>query len=177
MCRSTKTSSAASSRSSEGDLYQLSRITETQRRLYSLELFQFVNVVPRLPEDRSPQVPVVVTVAEGKHRRLQLAAGYGSEEKARGRINWRHVNFGGGARTGEVEAKASSLEQGLRGSFTEPFLFQRGLSLRLSGSTWWADEPVYEYRSSGGQNRRSRRISAARVSAPSAASATPSAPR
>ena len=68
----------------EGDLYQLSRITESQRRIYGLELFQFVNITPRLPEDRSPQVPVVVTVAEGKHRRLQLAAGYGSEEKARG---------------------------------------------------------------------------------------------
>lgn len=135
----------------EGDQYQLSRITETQRRLYNLELFQFANVVPRLPEDRSTQVPVTVTVAEGKHRRLQLAGGYGSEEKARGRINWRHVNFGGGARTGEVEAKASSLEQGLRGSFHEPFLLQRGLSVRLSGSTWWADEPVYEYRSSGGR--------------------------
>jgi outer membrane protein assembly complex protein YaeT len=135
----------------EGDLYQLSRITETQRRIYSLELFQFVNVTPRLPEDRSPQVPVVVTVAEGKHRRLQLAGGYGSEEKARGRINWRHVNFGGGARTGEVEAKASSLEQGLRGSFVEPYLLTRGLSMRVSGSTWWANEPVYEYRSSGGR--------------------------
>ena len=135
----------------EGDVYQLSRITETQRRLYSLELFQFVNVAPRLPEDRAPQVPIIITVAEGKHRRLQLAAGYGSEEKARGRISWRHVNFGGGARTGEVEAKASSLEQGLRGSFIEPFLFQRGLSLRVSGSTWWANEPVYEYRSSGGR--------------------------
>jgi outer membrane protein insertion porin family len=135
----------------EGDLYQLSRITETQRRIYSLELFQFVNVAPSLPEDRSPQVPIVVTVAEGKHRRLQLAGGYGSEEKARGRINWRHLNFGGDARVGEVEAKASSLEQGLRGSFTEPFLFQRGLSMRLSGSTWWANEPVYEYRSSGGR--------------------------
>ena len=43
----------------EGDLYQLSRITESQRRLYGLELFQFVNITPRLPEDRSPQVPVV----------------------------------------------------------------------------------------------------------------------
>ena len=149
----------------EGDLYQLSRITETQRRLYGLELFQFVNITPRLPEDRSPQVPVVVTVAEGKHRRLQLAAGYGSEEKARGRINWRHVNFGGGARTGEVEAKASSLEQGMRGSFLEPFLFQRGLSLRLSGSTWWADEPVYEYRSSGGRVGLSKDFSRAGVGA------------
>jgi outer membrane protein insertion porin family len=149
----------------EGDQYQLSRITETQRRLYSLELFQFANVVPRLPEDRSPQVPVVVTVAEGKHRRLQLAAGYGSEEKARGRINWRHVNFGGGARTGEVEVKGSSLEQGLRGSFSEPFLFQRGLSLRLSGSTWWADEPVYEYRSSGGRIGLTKDFSRAGVGA------------
>ncbi len=147
----------------EGDLYQLSRITETQRRIYSLELFQFVNVTTRLPEDRAPQVPVVVTVAEGKHRRLQLAGGYGSEEKARGRINWRHVNFGGGARTGEVEAKASSLEQGLRGSFVEPYLLQRGLSLRMSGSTWWANEPVYEYRSSGGRIGLSKDFSRAGV--------------
>ena len=91
-----------------------------------------------------------MTVTEGKLRRLQFAGGYGSEEKARGRINWRHVNFFGGARTGEVEAKASSLEQGVRGSFLEPFLLRRGLSMRLSGSTWWADEPVYEHRSSGG---------------------------
>lgn len=147
----------------EGDPYQISRITETQRRLYSLELFQFVNVTPRLPEDRPPQVPIVVTVAEGKHRRLQLAAGYGSEEKARGRISWRHVNFGGGARTGEVEAKASSLEQGVRGSFIEPFLLQRGLSLRVSGSTWWANEPVYEYRSSGGRIGLSKDFSRASV--------------
>ena len=135
----------------EGDLYQLSRIAETQRRLYGLELFQFVNVSPKLPEDRSPRVPVVVTVLEGKHRRLQLAAGYGSEEKGRARINWRHVNFGGGARTGETEAKYSSLEQGLRASFIEPFMFQRGLSMRITGSTWWADEPIYEYRSLGGR--------------------------
>jgi outer membrane protein insertion porin family/translocation and assembly module TamA len=135
----------------EGDLYELSRITETERRLYSLELFQFANVTPRLPEDRAPVIPILVTVAEGKHRRLQFGVGYGSEERARARINWRHVNFFGGARTGEVEARASSLEQGIRGTVIEPYLFQRGLSLRVSGSTWWADEPVYEYRSSGGR--------------------------
>jgi outer membrane protein assembly complex protein YaeT len=114
----------------EGDLYQQSRITESQRRLYGLELFQFVNIAPRLPEDRSPSVPVVVTVAEGKHRRLQLGVGYGSEEKARGRVSWRHVNFGGGARTVETEAKWSSIEQ---------------------GSSWWASEPIFTSRSSGGR--------------------------
>ncbi len=149
----------------EGDLYQLSRITESQRRLNGLELFQFVNITPRLPEDRSPVVPIVVTVAEGKHRRLLLAAGYGSEERARARINWRHVNFGGGARTGEVEAKGSSLEQGLRGSFIEPYLFQPGISVRLSGSTWWAKEPIYEYRSSGARVVLSKDFSRAGVGA------------
>ena len=75
------------------------------------------------------------------------------------------MNFGGGARTGETEAKASSLEQGLRGSFIEPFLFQPGLSLRLSGSTWWAGEPIYEYRSSGGRTRLSKDFSRAGVGA------------
>ena len=75
----------------EGDLYQLSRITETQRRLYSLELFQFANVVPRLPEDRSPQVPVVVTVAEGQ----------ASAPPAGGWVRFR----GEGARTHQLAAR------------------------------------------------------------------------
>jgi outer membrane protein insertion porin family/translocation and assembly module TamA len=135
----------------EGEPYELSRLTESQRRIYALELFQFVNVAPRLPEDQSTTIPIVVTVAEGKHRRLQVGAGYGSEEHARGRINWRHVNFGGGARVGEVEARASSLVQGVRASIREPYLFRRGVSFEVSGATWWADEPVYEYRSSGGR--------------------------
>ena len=135
----------------EGSEYRLSDITESQRRLYGLELFQFANITPRLPENRAPQVPVVVTVAEGKHRRLQLAVGYGSEEKARGKVNWRHVNFTGGARTVETEAKWSSLEHGFRGTFTEPYLVTSGLRLQLQGSSWWSSEPVYTYRSSGGR--------------------------
>jgi outer membrane protein assembly complex protein YaeT len=135
----------------EGDEYRLSDITESQRRLYGLELFQFVNITPRLPEDRSPKVPVTVLITEGKHRRLQLALGYGSEERARARVNWRHVNFTGRARTADLEAKASRLEQGIRGSFTEPHFLALGTSFRLTGGSWWATEPTYTYRSQGGR--------------------------
>lgn len=134
----------------EGDEYRLSDITESQRRLYGLQLFQFVNITPKLPEDKSEKVPVNVVVVEGKHRKLQLAVGYGSEERARGRVNWRHVNFTGGARTVDTEAKWSSLEQGFRGSFTEPYLF-KGTSVTVSGVSWWASEPAYTYRSRGGR--------------------------
>ena len=39
----------------QGDEYRLSAITESQRKLYGLELFEFANITPRLPEDRSAQ--------------------------------------------------------------------------------------------------------------------------
>jgi len=141
-----------------GDVYRLSAVTESQRHLYRLELFQFANITPKMREERSTDVPMVVTVVEGKHRRLRLAVGYGSEEKARASANWRHVNFYGGARTAEVEAKWSRLEQGIRGSFLEPYFFAPDTAFRLSGSTWWADEPTYTYRSFGGRAIVTRQI-------------------
>jgi outer membrane protein assembly factor BamA len=134
----------------EGDEYKLSSITESQRRLYALELFQFVNITPKLPENKSTSVPVNVIVVEGKHRRLELGLGYGSEEKARGRVNWRNVNFTGGARTLDTEARYSSLVHGFRGTFTEPYVL-RQTSLRLTGSSWWSQEPAYTYFSRGGR--------------------------
>jgi outer membrane protein assembly factor BamA len=66
-----------------GDLYRRSQLQESQSRLYNLELFEFANVEPLAKEEQPPQVPTRVTVAEGKHRRLNFGVGYGSEEKAR----------------------------------------------------------------------------------------------
>ena len=77
-------------------------------------------------------VPVQVTVAEAKHRQIRLSAGYGSEERLRGQAEWKHVNFFGGARTARVEGKYSSLERGLRGSVTQPYLFSPKVSLTFS---------------------------------------------
>ena len=105
----------------EGEEYRLSEITESQRGCTSCELFQFANITPRLPEDRSPRSP------RGCHggRRKTSPAAAGARLRLRGesarRVNWRHVNFTGGARTMDTEAKWSSLEQGFRGTFTSRF--------------------------------------------------------
>ena len=48
-----------------GDLYRRSVLQDTQRRLYRLELFQFVNVEPLNPETQPTDVPTRITVAEG----------------------------------------------------------------------------------------------------------------
>jgi outer membrane protein assembly complex protein YaeT len=149
----------------EGEPYRIGQIRESQRRLTNLELFQFTNISTNLPENRATAIPVDVVVTESKHRRLTFGAGYGSEEKARARITWKHLNFLGDARTLETEGKASSLEQGIRGAFVEPHFLTSGLSLRFSGSSWWSQEPIYEYRTIGGRITLTRDFSKAPVGA------------
>ena len=67
-----------------GDLFRQSKLLESQRRLYTLEVFQFANVQPVRAEGEQPtEIPTRVTVTEGKHRKVNFSVGYGSEERAR----------------------------------------------------------------------------------------------
>src|SRR5262249_52791627 len=76
----------------QGETFKMSRVLESQRRLYSLELFQFASFeVPDLASQPA-EIPVKTTLIEGKHRRVQFGGGYGSEEHTRAQVNWRHVN-------------------------------------------------------------------------------------
>jgi len=141
-----------------GQVFQQSRLRDSQRRLYALELFQFVNVEPVGIEQKPLEVPTRVTVTEGKHRRVNFLVGYGSEEKARGQIDWRHVNFFGGARTATVLARYSSLDRGVRLGFTQPYLFDPRYHLSLSGQSWYSDEPAYQLTTTGGRATVTRRF-------------------
>jgi outer membrane protein insertion porin family/translocation and assembly module TamA len=136
----------------EGDQFSRQKMRDTQQQLYRMELFQFVNV--ESVEDKSGQpaeLPVRITVAEGKHRKLNFGVGYGSEEHLRGRIRWDHVNFFGGARHLGLEGRWSSLDRGVRANFREPFFFNKRLSFNIEGQSWFASEPVYSQRTVGGR--------------------------
>src|SRR6266550_3212758 len=105
-----------------GDVFSRREMRESQRKLYGMELFQFASIESK--EDKTqqlPEVPTLVTVAEGKHRRLTTGLGYGSEEKARATLRWDHLNFLGNARHAGVETKWSSLDRGVRLDYTEPY--------------------------------------------------------
>jgi outer membrane protein assembly complex protein YaeT len=134
-----------------GQLFQQNKLRESQRRLYALELFQFVNVEPVGLENQSAELPTRVTVVEGKHRKVNLTLGYGSEERARAEIDWRHVNFFGGARTAGVLARYSSLDGGVRLNFTQPYVFSPRHSLNLSGQAWKSAEPAFDLMTTGGR--------------------------
>jgi outer membrane protein assembly complex protein YaeT len=134
-----------------GDLYRQSKLRESQRRLYQLEVFDFVNVEPLRTDEKPAEIPTRVTVTEGKHRKVNFGVGYGTEEKARAEIDWRHVNFFGGARTAGVEARYSSLDRGVRLRLREPYFFSPRYSIALTGQSWHTNEPMFELLTSGGR--------------------------
>ena len=163
-----------------GDRYSAGRVRASQSKLSSLDLFRFAYVEPRGLNVESglqaPAVPMRVTVTEDKHRQLSGAVGYGTEEKARVRGEWKHVNFFGGARTVGVESKYSSLDRGVRLNFSEPWFFTRHLAFSAQAQAWNEREPVYRVTTYGGRAgvswRRERRNPVTRRGATTSASAS-----
>jgi outer membrane protein insertion porin family/translocation and assembly module TamA len=141
-----------------GDLYRRSVVQESQRRLYNLALFQFVNIQPANPEQQDAEYPTRITIAEGKHRRVNFGVGYGSEEKARVDGEYTHVNFLGAARTAGVHARWSSLDRGIRAHFTQPYFIRKGFSLGADGQQWYTYTPAYQSVVTGGDITVSQRI-------------------
>jgi outer membrane protein assembly complex protein YaeT len=136
-----------------GDVFRQSKMLESQRKLYALEVFQFANVQPlRTEGDQPVDIPTRITVTEGKHRKVNFSVGYGTEEKGRVEADWRHVNFFGGARTAGVRARYSGLDRGVKLSFGQPYLFTPKLSFGLQGQYWHNDEPqLYRLDNVGGR--------------------------
>ncbi|MDQ3171102.1 MAG: BamA/TamA family outer membrane protein [Acidobacteriota bacterium] len=140
-----------------GDRYRLGQVQESTRRLYGLELFQFVTIEEVNPDPASDVIPMRITVTEGDTQRVRFTVGYGSEEHARATVNYRHVNFFGGARTAGAEAKWSSLDKGAALNFGEPNLFNK-VALNVRAENWFFDQPQYDLETKGGRATLTRRF-------------------
>jgi outer membrane protein insertion porin family len=94
---------------------------------------------------------------------VNFAVGYGSEEHARGEIDWRHVNFFGGARTAGFVARYSDLDRGVKLNFKQPYFFSPRYSFGMTGQSWFSSEPAFDLTTIGGRMTVSREFRRART--------------
>ena len=107
----------------EGETYSPKKIVETRNKLIALDLFGTVNVAPQKSPEKPPVVPMVIDVTEREPRELRLAVGFGSEDRVRTQLEWRHNNWLGDGRRLSIAAKYSALEASGTLIFIQPHLF------------------------------------------------------
>lgn len=98
-----------------GDWFSQSALYRSQRDLYRLGVFGYVNVslADSLPEGpRDSSVAVRVQVAEGKLRHVRVGAGYGTVDCFRAFTSWTASNVLGGGRVLDLTARVSKLGAG-----------------------------------------------------------------
>lgn len=98
----------------QGDLLRRSRLLESQRNLYDMDLVQFVAVeiapdtLQLTPED-STTATVIVEISEAPEHVVEAAAGFGTVECFRTSGRWTDRSFRGGARRLTVTASLSRI--------------------------------------------------------------------
>ncbi|HKJ23174.1 MAG TPA: POTRA domain-containing protein, partial [Myxococcota bacterium] len=126
----------------EGAPYAPSDLEASRSAVFGLGLFRSVTVLPAAPEPEpagqptadAERWPVEVRVEERKPRSIRVALGYGTEERVRGTLGWRHRNFHGQARTLDVALQGSALGAAATAKLAQPRFLDHETSLELATS-------------------------------------------
>jgi outer membrane protein assembly factor BamA len=98
-----------------GRLYSQDELFQSQRNLYSADLFRYatVNIDSAKFNPTSDSVPVVVQVNEARRRRVRGGLGYGTDDCFRGSLGWTTRNFlGSGGRILDLTSRISKVGVG-----------------------------------------------------------------
>ena len=98
-----------------GRLYSEDELFQSQRNLYSADLFRFatVNIDTTVFEPGADSVPLTVQVNESRRRRIRSGIGYGTDDCFRGSAGWTSRNFlGSGGRILELNGRLSKVGVG-----------------------------------------------------------------
>jgi outer membrane protein insertion porin family len=137
-----------------GEPFQQSELTEGQRQIFSLNLFQLaaVDVADTLSQRDAGLVGVRVLVRETDPRVVTGFAGYSSAGGLTGTAQWTHRNFWGGARafTAAVQGQTGlgavgqdpQIAYEARVSLRQPYLFNRYLSASVEPFARYQDDVV-----------------------------------
>ncbi len=135
-----------------GEVIKYSRLLESQRQLYLTGLFASIFVRPQASaSEDSTKKDVLIELEESESIEFNVAAGYGSVEKARGRIEFFNTNWEGTARKFGLAAKASFISRSIEGSFTEPWTLGMPWRTDVNLLVEYLEEPGYNLNRIGGR--------------------------
>ncbi|MHB9154274.1 MAG: BamA/TamA family outer membrane protein [Endomicrobiales bacterium] len=112
----------------EGELFSAGKLFRSQRNIYQLGLFNSV-VLNTQGRGKGAEIPVEVSFDESKKRRLELGAGYGTEDRLRARASWSRLYFLGRVSTLNTSLRYSSLLWSADVNYNQPYFVQRGQGL------------------------------------------------
>lgn len=144
-----------------GQTFEHKKLLNAQSQIYRLELFQFVGLRTTNLDEKPPQIPIEVRVKESIPRTLKFGVGFGSEERFRASLNWRHRNFLGGARILRLEAKHSTrlLPVQLELQLSQPYFLSNRNDLLIKPFFIIQDEASFRVRRFGVETGLNRQIS------------------
>ena len=135
-----------------GDLYRRSVVQDSQRRLYAMELFLFVNIEPLEPEKQEPDGQDAGDGGGGQasarelRRRLRL----GRESARRHRVPAREFPRAAPGRPACTDA-IPILDRGIRFEFNQPYLLTPQFSMGAEAQHWNTFTPAYQSTITGGK--------------------------
>ena len=105
-----------------GELFQPRTVTDARDNISALQLFRQIRISM---EDTAPDsLELVVELAERKHRTIELAGGYWSDDGFSARVRWRHANLFKRGRGSSLEISYTQYKKSGRWVSWWPALFK-----------------------------------------------------
>ena len=116
-------------RIAEGDAFNSLQVKRSSNRIKSLGYFQEKFEIEQRPGSAPDRIDLVANVEERPTGELQLSAGFSSIESFIFQASVRQRNFRGRGQTVGLSGSYSRYTKSVEASFTEPYLFDRNVSL------------------------------------------------
>ena len=142
-----------------GDVVNYSRLLESQRKIYLTGLFQSVFIRPQpASSGDSTKKDILIELKENMSGEFNVALGFGSVEKIRGRMEIFNSNLRGSARKIGLATKLSFIQRSVETSFTEPRMFGTNWQTDINLLRSYNEEPGFTINRVGGNVSLGRKI-------------------
>ncbi|HEY3346417.1 MAG TPA: outer membrane protein assembly factor BamA, partial [Nitrospirota bacterium] len=134
----------------EGEIYDTTSLKRSYERLHALEYFEDMEITPQRRTDNPDKVDLAVTVKEKSTGSFSIGGGYSTIDSLVGLGEVTQNNFLGRGQQLRVKGEIGSKRQNYVVSFTEPWLMDKPISLRVDLYKEERDYSGYKKRSTGG---------------------------